>query len=258
MIKCTSEAEIDDAEAGIYRISGINYLCPTSTTCIIENTTGGSENYIDNGNLNKIGYYKINNKYYICSTDTSGAMISSGKVCDQITPSSSSCGESTIGQLVQISNSSYGLCLAEYLDKKEYPALAFPSEAISGPIPQYFVKHVKKTEENVNTVVFSFDVSTNYYVVNQVYLGGSLGVSGIVFKANGGTTGLECAEAKTGKYITRKEDFCGIGSGKYFECTNGKCTSYEQSKPDIPELNGEKCTYDSENTRYNGNCECIL
>jgi hypothetical protein len=257
MIKCTSEAEIDDAEAGIYRISGINYLCPTSTTCIIENTTGGSENYIDNGNLNKIGYYKINNKYYICSTDTSGAMISSGKVCDQITPSSSSCGESTIGQLVQISNSSYGLCLAEYLDKKEYPALAFPSEAISGPIPQYFVKHVKKTEENVNTVVFSFDVSTNYYVVNQVYLGGSLGVSGIVFKANGGTTGLECAEAKTGKYITRKEDFCGIGSGKYFECTNGKCTSYEQSKPDIPELNGEKCTYDSENTRYNGNCVTI-
>lgn len=105
--------------------------------------------------------------------------------------------------------------------------------------------------------VFNYDKDTNYYVVsrNDYY---SITLNNASIEIDSKTYGGEdliCADASDGSLIDRKDDFCSsTGSGKYYKCLSGKCTSYQQSSYNDKESNDEKCIYDESKQKYTGSC----
>jgi hypothetical protein len=189
----------------------------------------------------KIGYFKSgsSNRFISCYENT-------GVKCKYIDKPTTTCSESTIGQLVAIGNA-VGICLAKY--GTENPAtLTFAS----GDDANYLVQHTLAGTSN--TSVFVHDKTANYYAIKRTDK--AFYLDGTVTNTN---TDFKCVSADTSKIVDRREDFCNPkSSGLYIVCTSGVCDSYKQSSPDIKETNGEECiikrTADNQYTTT-GNCK---
>jgi len=194
--------------------------------------------------------------FYFLKKETKYASCINGTCKLLTTTPSGSCSKDNIGKLVNDATNGISLCLAEYENSsgsKVYPTVKFNSNAYStGDKKFYFVKHSTNSDEYLTP--FHSVVSANYYSVsaydNRIILDYN------TYPAS--FTGELCAKASTGEIITRFEDLCNSSDSakRYFNCNNGVCKSFLQSKPDVQELNGVQCTYvtGSEPIKYEGNC----
>jgi len=215
----------------------------SSTSCEIINSN--NKEFPD---IESIGYYKINDKYYSCpSKDENGTLYDSGQICIEIINPAKSCDNDNIGKLVKINNS-YELCLAEYIadDIFKYPTLGFKNE--QNESTHYLVKNIYSEDDEV---VFKFNSIANYYTVNR-------SENSIIFDKKFTTpnvNGERCSDINTSKIIDRLEDFFSIdgvvGTGYYYTCNEGICGSSQQKQKNsnILEYNGIPCRYF--NTSYN-------
>lgn len=254
---------IKDAVPGIYKpktkdLGTTNsdiYECTTITDC--KTTTISFD----------VGYFKIGTKYYSCPYDNeSTGLASEDQLCKQVAPSSN-CSDRTIGQLVAKGNAAE-LCLAVYENEDGESStpisLGFATADDTGKV--YFVKHVKnESDEEKDLRVFNYDIKANYYALQRTVTSPELIYSSITLKSDYTTntdTSMVCASATTGEAISRKEDFCNSGAGRYFKCKSGICDSYLQATPTVKELNGESCTLKGTPTAspytYEGNCKYLI